>query len=303
MRQRSQTTVGLRIDVDTYRGAREGVPRLLSLLDKYQVKGSFFFSVGPDNSGRQLWKLWRPNVLCKFIRTQIAGVSRHYSGALWRGPVIGHRVADIIQQADSAGHEIGLHAWDHHKWEAHNDEMGAMELRSELEKGYQLLSQVLGREIDCSAAAGWRCSEHSLAEKEAFPFRYNSDCRGKSIFVPAQGMAPQIPVTLPTYEELIYRHGIKRHNYNKTIFSQIKPEQLNVYSIHAEIEGMGQFELFDEWLSMAQTRSIQVVPLGQLLDQDYASWPYDGIVNADLTGADDWQSHQASVVQHPVKEE
>lgn len=300
MQQRSQTTVGLRIDVDTYRGAREGVPRLLALLDEFQVKASFFFSVGPDNSGKQIWKLWRPNFFRKFIRTKIGGVHHPYSGALWRGPVIGLRIADIIQQTDAAGHEVGLHAWDHHKWEARNRKMGAMELRSELEKGYQLLSQVLGREVDCSAAAGWRCTEHSLAEKEAFPFRYNSDCRGKSIFVPAQGMAPQIPVTLPTYEELIYRHGVKRHNYNETILSKIKPGQLNVYSIHAETEGMGQLELFREWLKMASDRSINIVPLGQLLDQDYVTWPQDEIVNADLDGADAWQSHQASMVQHPV---
>lgn len=300
MQQRSQTTVGLRIDVDTYRGAREGVPRLLALLDEFQVKASFFFSVGPDNSGRQIWKLWRPNFFRKFIRTKIGGVHHPYQGALWRGPVIGLRIADIIQQTDAAGHEVGLHAWDHHKWEARNRKMGAMELRSELEKGYQLLSQVLGREVDCSAAAGWRCTEHSLAEKEAFPFRYNSDCRGKSIFVPAQGMAPQIPVTLPTYEELIYRHGVKRHNYNETIMAKIKPGQLNVYSIHAETEGMGQFELFREWLKMASERSINIVPLGQLLDQDYVNWPQDEIVNADLDGADAWQSHQASMVQHPV---
>lgn len=298
MSQNTKTVVGLRIDVDTCRGAREGVPRLLELLEKNHVKASFFFAVGPDNTGRRFWRLWHPNYLRKFIRTVYGGVKYNLSGALWRGPVIGRRVADVIQQTDRAGHEVGLHAWDHYKWEVKTEQMSSIELRFELEKGYQLLSQVLGHEVDCSAAAGWRCNEPSLTEKEAFPFRYNSDCKGKSIFVPAKGMAPQIPVTLPTYDELIGRRGINRANYNDVIISQIRPSQLNVYSIHAEIEGRAQFELFKQWIKKVQAQQIDIVALGQLLDQESVTWPSDHIVNVDLQGDDDWQSHQASVVQH-----
>ncbi len=37
--------------MDTYRGTREGVPRLLDLLDEAGVKATFFFSVGRTTWG------------------------------------------------------------------------------------------------------------------------------------------------------------------------------------------------------------------------------------------------------------
>jgi undecaprenyl phosphate-alpha-L-ara4FN deformylase len=45
--------IALKIDVDTCRGTLFGVPTLIELLQRHEASGTFFFSLGPDHSGRE----------------------------------------------------------------------------------------------------------------------------------------------------------------------------------------------------------------------------------------------------------
>lgn len=300
MNKNEVTKVGLRIDVDTFRGTKLGVPKLLEIFEKHGVKASFFFTVGPDNMGRHIWRLLRPAFLKKMLRSKAASLYGYdilIRGTIWPGPVIGKKLRHIIEATDTAGHEIGLHAWDHHKWQMKTDSMSAEELRSEITKGYNLLKDITGRDLPCSAVAGWRCTEQTLVEKDAFPFKYNSDCRGDSIFSPGEGMAPQIPVTLPTYDELVGQDGVDNSNYNDAILNLIKRDGLNVYTIHAEVEGIVCAEMFEDLIVRAKQQNIEFVPMVDLLPDADTPLPKDSINNIEMEGREGWLTHQASFVE------
>lgn len=291
--------VGLRIDVDTFRGTRYGVPNLCKLLAEHGITSSFFFSVGPDNMGRHLWRLIRPTFFLKMLRTRavnLYGWDILLRGTFRPGPVIGERLGDIIRSASDGGHEVGLHAWDHYAWQTHLDAMDAGTIQRCLCRGVELLTRILGRPPVCSAAPAWKCNDVVLLEKARFPFDYNSDCRGKTLFRPfVEGKElcqPQIPVTLPTYDEVIGRKGISKGDYNEYILSLLKPEGLNVLTIHAEVEGLACTSMFDRFLRMARRRGVSFVPLGTFL-WDSPEIVCSIIVAEEMPGRDGWVACQA----------
>jgi undecaprenyl phosphate-alpha-L-ara4FN deformylase len=265
--------IGLRIDVDTFRGTKYGVPALCRLLADHAVSASFFFSVGPDNMGRHLWRMIRPRFFLKMLRTSAAslyGWDILLRGTFWPGPVIGQKLGHIIRSVSDTGHEVGLHAWDHHGWQANVEKMKGDAIYRTLNRGVTLFTDILGRRPTCSAVPAWKCNDLVLLEKAKFPFDYNSDCRGEEIFYPlVRGKAllqPQIPVTLPTYDEVIGHNGISDTNYNDYMLSLIRPGKLNVLTVHAEAEGIVCLEMFGRFLEMAQSIGAEFVPLKDLLD-------------------------------------
>jgi undecaprenyl phosphate-alpha-L-ara4FN deformylase len=290
--------VGLRIDVDTFRGTKFGVPNLCRLFEERSIKASFFFSVGPDNMGRHLWRLIHPTFLRKMLRTKAAslyGWDILFKGVFWPGPVIGEKLRNVIRSVADAGHEIGLHAWDHQAWQAHIDSMDCNAIYQSISKGVNLLTHILGKPPVCSAVPGWKCNNIVLLAKERFAFTYNSDCRGENIFYPfvdgEKLSQPQIPVTLPTYDEVAGRKGITHENYNEYLLSLIVPKKLNVLTIHAEVEGIACRDLFDKFLEMAGTKDISFVPLGELLSESTS--PARAAIEArEIPGRQGWLAHQ-----------
>jgi undecaprenyl phosphate-alpha-L-ara4FN deformylase len=169
------------------------------------------------------------------------------------------------------------------------------QVHTAIKNGFDTLAQILGKPPVCSAAPAWKCNDTVLATKNKFAFKYNSDCRGREIFYPVVGgealSQPQIPVTLPTYDEVVGKGGISDANFNDHMLSLLKPSSLNVLTIHAEVEGIAKFELFDDFLKKAKAQNISFVPLGRLLD-DSPSTTRAAIISRTIPGREGWLAYQ-----------
>ena len=238
--------LAIKIDVDTFRGTREGVPRLVDLLKKHGAGATFLFSLGPDHTGRALRRAFRPGFFSKVARTSVVehyGVRTLLYGTLLPGPDIGRRCQAEMRAVRDAGFEVGVHCWDHVRWQDFVTARDAAWTEREMERALRRFREVFGDEARTWGAAGWQMNRHAAwFEERHFP--YASDTRGSGPFRPLwNGVAigcPQLPTTLPTLDELIGLHDdVVAHLLSLT------GDRDHVFTAHAELEGgklLPQFE-------------------------------------------------------------
>lgn len=286
--------LALQVHVDTYRGTREGVPRLVEVLQRYNAQATFFFSLGPDHTGRAIKRVFRPGFLGKVSRTSVVehyGIKTLLYGTLLPGPDIGRRCADIMRGVRDAGFEVGIHCFDHIRWQDHVANKDAKWTRRELQRAVDRYTAIFGEAPHAHAAAGWQMNRHALRLMQRFGFDYCSDTRGTHPFIPvwqAEIVAcPQLPTTLPTLDELINRDGITLDNVAQYVLQLTSeaPETGHVYTLHAELEGAKWMPVFEALLQGWQAQGYELVSMQQYLQGlEAVSLPRHEVVMREIEG-------------------
>jgi undecaprenyl phosphate-alpha-L-ara4FN deformylase len=271
-------TLALKVDVDTYQGTLEGVPRLLDLFAKLGIRATFFFSLGPDRTGRAIRRVFRRGFVKKVLSASPAasyGLRTMLYGTLLPAPDVGAKPDAVarMREAAAAGHAVGIHAWDHVGWHDRLPVMGREEVERVVAREHARFREIFGFPATLSAAPGWMATPLSVEVQEAHGVTVTSDTRGGRPFfaVRADGSASkvlEIPSTLPTLDELLalplpgqgppwetacefLRMRVRKPETPDSAFS------IDVHSIHTEIEGGPAFS----------------APFAKLL----AAWKGDGV--------------------------
>ena len=288
------TTIALKIDVDTFRGTREGVPRLGHVLTQVGAGATFLFSVGPDHTGRAIKRVFRPGFMGKVKRTSVVehyGLKTLMYGVLLPGPHIGRRCRSFMLDIERAGFEVGVHTYDHIKWQDGVARASEPWTRRELTLALDEFVNVFGRQPSVHGAAGWQVNAYVPALEQQMGFRYASDTRGVGPFVPvmdgAEVAVPQLPTTLPTLDELIGRPDLEGTDPVDHLLALTAedPKRDHVFTLHAELEGGAYLQSFERLLRTWRARGVNLIDLATYAGMlDINKLPRCGIVEGSVPG-------------------
>ena len=260
--------LALKVDVDTDRGTRIGVPNLVADCREFGAPDCFLFSLGPDQTGRAITRVFRPGFFRKVSRTSVVrlyGLRTLLNGTLLPAPHIGRRNVGVMRAVRDAGFEVGIHCYNHYRWQDYVQKMPAEAVRSEFLAARAEFLRIFGREAHTAGAAGWQSNARSRAAYEEAGLLYASDTRGRAPVFPRIGgrvfETLEIPSTLPTFDELMGRPEYPDGRLVSHYLSLLRSDQVNVFTLHAEIEGMGRRNLFRDLLSACRGAGVEFIRL------------------------------------------
>lgn len=277
-------TLVLKIDVDTYRGTKEGVPNLVRLLKQHKAGATFLFSLGKDHTGWALRRAFRPGFFQKVSRTSVLehyGLKTLMYGVFLPAPDIGKECVEEMRAVRRAGFECGIHTWDHVVWQDNVRQRDAAWTQQQMQRSFERFKHIFGAAPKTHGAAGWQMNPYAFAQLDTFRMEYASDGRAmlnENGELADQAVGPyrlqiegktlscvQMPTTLPTLDELLGREldGIKidESNIADYLLKLTSEPRNHVFTLHAELEGQKLAPIFAQLLEGWRDQGYQCVSM------------------------------------------
>jgi len=210
-------------------------------------------------------------------------------GTLLPGPDIGRRCAEILRRVRDEGFEVGIHTWDHTKWQDGVAKANEDWTHWEMALAFQRFREIFGEDPAVHGAAGWQMNVHAFRYTQALGFDYCSDTRGTHPFIPVIRAeivgCPQFPTTLPTLDELVGLDGVTESNVADALLARTVEPRDHVFTLHAELEGMKLAPIFEKLLDGWKAQGYELVAMRELVAAvEPAKLPMHSVVDAPRPG-------------------
>ncbi|MFC1710683.1 polysaccharide deacetylase family protein [Nanoarchaeota archaeon] len=247
-------TFTLRVDLESDKGIRLGLPKLLDLLKKYDIKASFYLVMGGESNlfellkhrgkikGERSIKLWSTK-----DKLRMALLPKDF--------VVKNKV--ILKRILDEGHELGLHGWKHREWSRGLEKINVKKRVFQSRKKY---IELFGKEPISFASPALKTDENVVSVLHMNKIKFMSDFMGEK--VSKYGEIKNIPVTIwgenkmPVIEYLVGK-GKKDNEILEIMKKEIEKRDLISFYIHGMFEARFKLTLLEEIFKIIKKKKIK----------------------------------------------
>lgn len=251
----------LRIDLESDKGIREGVPKILRVLKKYNVKASFYVTMGGESNIFELLRYRKklPGVrkVSVFSKKEILRMA-----LLPRDFVLKNRA--FLQRILADGHELGIHGWKHREWTRGLEKIN---VRKAVRKAVRKYAKLFGMKPRSFCAPAFRTNKKVVEVLSSKGIRVVSDFSGSA--PKKMGGVVNVPITLrgkgntPIIEYYVGEGYSDEEIFRKIAFAVKKNDYSSMY-IHGLFECREKIELLDRLFGWLKKNGVEVKRLDEV---------------------------------------
>jgi peptidoglycan/xylan/chitin deacetylase (PgdA/CDA1 family) len=267
----------LRFDVETHKCLRDGVPKLLDLAKKFDVKFTFFVNFGQAVNRIAFLnsRLKQTNLNEKTLSAWKKLGWRDYLYISLFNPIIGDKELESIKALQKSGHEIGLHGGKNHEsWFRFSKIWTSKRIKEEISWSMNQLQRTGGKDF-CQgfASPGWSGSEKIYKILPEFGFTYTADIHTNEVFEKVQKIhgIKNVPTNITGEPGGVgyIEHCRACHMSNSEIMNDfrsklIRRKRLAVTYDHPYYAGIYEIELLENMLSLVKKMGYKIVTMKEI---------------------------------------
>lgn len=262
----------LRIDIDSLVGLKNGVPYILDILKKYNIKASFYITLGREGNFFEVlkYKFWRNENKVqnkkKFPNSRLKKISDRKL-EIFKALFYPTQLASLdclLKRIKEEGHGVGLHSYVHVKWRNINEK----EIEGEFKTMIKNFKDIFQFYPNSFASPYFNHNKVVLDGIKKNKFKYTSCLSGIYPFIPKGYSHIEIPVNTKITSSnfpLIEYFARKGYDDNKILKQSINLIEKNMKKfglvttyIHPRIEGYYFINIFEKLMSYINKKGYNV---------------------------------------------
>jgi len=249
-------TFTLRVDLESDKGIKKGLLKLLNLLKKYNLKASFYLSMGGESNIFDVLKHRGKLVGSTERKIKVWSLKDKLRIVLLPRDFIRSN-EKILKRILEEGHELGLHGWKHREWTRGLEKIN---IRKRIQMAKEKYIKIFGKNPTSFASPGFNINEKVLEILKKEGIKFISDFPGDHSKFYRQ--IKNVPMTIcgknktPIIEYLI-SIGKKDDEILKIIKKEIKEKELASFYIHGMYEARFKLSLLEEIFKFIKNKKLE----------------------------------------------